>query len=1213
MFNLLDNVRKIANDAHANVVEIAQNIAAGLQEEDEPGISGEGQQNHDASNSVQKVKSGASHVIETIDKAAKLLPPTTEDVVFIDLLAKLMGHRADSNPQVRNWLKLYDEWKKDDNFDKFEQLRRVSESLTLQDGISMNKTSNNPEVEQRLNDIDLNDDELKDARIRIAELEEQVQQLAEENDSLMSHQIAANLKSNQHFEKEILKLSEDLDRVQKEAIEYKDELLIKRQALEYSVQQEKALSKKVTELSSEIEEMQSDKNSNQAEVEYRLKDIELNYQEAIAANNTLQDEVKGARDRIAELETQIRTLIEEKNNLVSLQIPDNSEALESVQSENFKLSEDLDYVQKEVTEYKEELSIKRQALEQSLQQEEALKVKVMELAIEIERTNSDKNSLQSEMERQLKEMKSNYQEAVMSSNKVQDQLKNALDRVAELETQTEKLIEDKSTLLSLKVTENSEALNNVQDENRKLSEDLDCVRKELAKSREELLIKQQELRQAVEQEEALKTKIMNLSNEVEALQLDKNSIQSNVEQQLKDIELNYQEAVTTNDNLQDELKNAYDRITELENQTQTLVEDKNTLTSLQAVNNSEALKAVQDENLRLSDDLDCVQKEATEYKRELIINQQKLEHYVQQEEALKTKVVELVNEIERLQLDKNSIQSSVEQQLKSVESDYQEAVIANNSLQDQLKNAHNRVAELETQTGILMEEKNALISLQVPDNSEALESIHSENVKLSDDLNRIQKEAIEYKEDLLINREKLEHSLQQEEALKIKVKELTNEIERMQLNKNSIQADVEQQLRDMGSSYQEAIMANSKLQDEVKSARDRVAELETQIRTLIEEKNNLVSPQVPENSEILESVRSENSKLSEDLDCVQKELTEYKKKLLVGQQALEQSLQQEEELKLRVTELTHLLQKTESNRNSAIEEENRCLKDMESSLQQLQRENETLKRDLHLAHADSYSSKEMTQKLQNHIEILKRELTEKEVEIAEIAAELSTNEHDRHKLGTESSADMEQLRKLLDSSDKEISFITSKNEDLRRNLQQITNQLASEKTVVTKLSNDKDVLSMQLQNIKEDHAQLKADFERLNNSDRSKSSTEISEVQNKFSRLEISMNMAKQALKQIYADEREQRQTFSLLLSIFGFDQQVAETMVQNFEHHNSNNILNKSGPGLIEEFDKFVEKEITVNKIQLSPAPQQPFAMTIDEPLGAPEEVEQSDLKDII
>lgn len=80
---------------------------------------------------------------------------------------------------------------------------------------------------------------------------------------------------------------------------------------------------------------------------------------------------------------------------------------------------------------------------------------------------------------------------------------------------------------------------------------------------------------------------------------------------------------------------------------------------------------------------------------------------------------------------------------------------------------------------------------------------------------------------------------------------------------------------------------------------------------------------------------------------------------------------------------------------------------------------------------------------------------------------------------------------------------------------------------------------MQLQNLKEDHAQLKADFERLNNSDRSKSSAEVSEIQKKFSQLEISMNMVKQALKQIYADEREQRQTFSLLLSILGFDQQV--------------------------------------------------------------------------
>lgn len=120
MFNLLDNVRKIANDAHANVVEMAQSIAAGLQEDDEPGVSGEDHHNDDANNSLQKVKSGASHVIETIDKAAKLLSPTTEDVVFIDLLAKLMRNRSENVPQVRTWLKLYDEWQKDDSFDKFE-------------------------------------------------------------------------------------------------------------------------------------------------------------------------------------------------------------------------------------------------------------------------------------------------------------------------------------------------------------------------------------------------------------------------------------------------------------------------------------------------------------------------------------------------------------------------------------------------------------------------------------------------------------------------------------------------------------------------------------------------------------------------------------------------------------------------------------------------------------------------------------------------------------------------------------------------------------------------------------------------------------------------------------------------------------------------------------------------------------------------------------
>lgn len=71
--------------------------------------------------------------------------------------------------------------------------------------------------------------------------------------------------------------------------------------------------------------------------------------------------------------------------------------------------------------------------------------------------------------------------------------------------------------------------------------------------------------------------------------------------------------------------------------------------------------------------------------------------------------------------------------------------------------------------------------------------------------------------------------------------------------------------------------------------------------------------------------------------------------------------------------------------------------------------------------------------------------------------------------------------------------------------------------------------------------------------------------------------------------------------------------MIHNFENHSAKNALQKSGPGLIEEFDKFVEKEIAVNKIQLSPAPQKPFSMTIDEPLGAPEEGEQSDLKDII
>ena len=75
----------------------------------------------------------------------------------------------------------------------------------------------------------------------------------------------------------------------------------------------------------------------------------------------------------------------------------------------------------------------------------------------------------------------------------------------------------------------------------------------------------------------------------------------------------------------------------------------------------------------------------------------------------------------------------------------------------------------------------------------------------------------------------------------------------------------------------------------------------------------------------------------------------------------------------------------------------------------------------------------------------------------------------------------------------------------------------------------------------------------------------------------------------------------------------MAENMVHNFESHSANNTLQQSGPGLIEQFDKFVEKEIAVNKIQLSPAPQKPFAMTIDEPLEAPEESEQNDLKDII
>lgn len=68
--------------------------------------------------------------------------------------------------------------------------------------------------------------------------------------------------------------------------------------------------------------------------------------------------------------------------------------------------------------------------------------------------------------------------------------------------------------------------------------------------------------------------------------------------------------------------------------------------------------------------------------------------------------------------------------------------------------------------------------------------------------------------------------------------------------------------------------------------------------------------------------------------------------------------------------------------------------------------------------------------------------------------------------------------------------------------------------------------------------------------------------------------------------------------------------MLQTFDK-NKKKSLQHFGPGLLEQFDKFVDKEITVNNIQLSQIPQPAFAIPIDEPLERQEVSEN--LKDIL
>lgn len=285
---------------------------------------------------------------------------------------------------------------------------------------------------------------------------------------------------------------------------------------------------------------------------------------------------------------------------------------------------------------------------------------------------------------------------------------------------------------------------------------------------------------------------------------------------------------------------------------------------------------------------------------------------------------------------------------------------------------------------------------------------------------------------------------------------------------------------------------------------------------------------------------------------IQKQLFEVEQNNEMKRKEVENAEKNIENYVKNVEDLTKQLElvKMETSNDSEIMKEKfiQQINKMEDKISQLSKENEILKRDLHLANADLHAAKEAIQKYQNHIEILKNELTTKEVEITEIAAELSTNEHDLKVASSDSTADMEQLRKLLDSSENEIKYITKKNEELRRNLIETQKDLDLQKKSVATLTQEKTILTTRFDDLKENYAQLKIDFERLNNSDRSKNSAEVLELRKKLESMEITVNVMKQAFKTMYYDERDQHQMFSLLVSLLEFDAKVRHFEIKKWE-----------------------------------------------------------------
>lgn len=113
---MFDYVKKMATEAHANIVEMTNNISADLLNE-EPSTSGEElDKNVD---SIRKIKHDTTHVMETLDKAAKMLPPDKDDV-FINIIAKLLTNSASKDIAVQKWLSFYNKWVDDETIENYE-------------------------------------------------------------------------------------------------------------------------------------------------------------------------------------------------------------------------------------------------------------------------------------------------------------------------------------------------------------------------------------------------------------------------------------------------------------------------------------------------------------------------------------------------------------------------------------------------------------------------------------------------------------------------------------------------------------------------------------------------------------------------------------------------------------------------------------------------------------------------------------------------------------------------------------------------------------------------------------------------------------------------------------------------------------------------------------------------------------------------------------